>query len=794
MKKQLWLFFFFCIFSFTALAQNGIIRGSVVNKVSNEALPFANVVVQQDLQKFATTDLEGKFEIKGLKPGLYNLEISFVGYKPQVIYEVEVTNSRPAIVQIQMEEDAVKLEDVEITATGFYKPTESPVSYRTVGVNEIKRNPGGNRDISRVLRSLPGVASTVAFRNDVIIRGGSPNENRFFLDGIEVPNINHFATQGASGGPVGLINVDFIREVEFYSGAFPATRGNALSSVIEFNQKDGRDDKLTFNGILGASDLGVTLEGPLGKKTTFVASARRSYLQFLFAALGLPFLPTYNDAQFKVKHKFNEKHQISFIGLGAIDNFELNLDADETPEQRYILNNLPVNEQWNYTVGTKYEKFRDDGKYTFILSRNHLNNTAIKYENNVEEPENLIQDYASQEIENKFRFEDYRNKGRTTFTYGANLESARYTNSTFFRIATPEGAITQDFDSELTFMKYGLFAQASQELASGRLILSLGLRTDFNDYSSKMNNPLEQLSPRFSVSYAFTSAFSINANVGRYYQLPAYTVLGYRNNDNELENKDRTTYIRADHLVAGFELTPNSTTRFTIEGFYKKYNNYPFLLRDSISLANLGSDFGVIGNDPTSSISEGRSYGVEFLAQQKLSKGFYGLVAYTFVRSEFQDKNGEYVPAAWDNRHIVSLTGGKKFKRNWELGLRWLFSGGAPFTPWDVEATVLRDNWDVRGRGIPDYNRLNTERGSVFHQLDVRLDKKYFFNKWSLNVFLDIQNIYAFATQLQENIDVLRDDSGNPLVDPNDPSRYQYQFLMNETGTPLPTLGIIVEL
>ncbi|HQH41927.1 MAG TPA: Plug domain-containing protein, partial [Bacteroidales bacterium] len=215
----------------------------------------------------------------------------------------------------------------------------------------IEKNPGGNRDISRVIQAFPGVASTPAYRNDVIVRGGGPSENRFFLDGVEIPNLNHFATQGASGGPVGIINADLIREVNFYSGAFPASRGNALSSVLEFSTIDGNKEKTKFRGSVGASDLALALDGPLTSNTTYFLSARRSYLQFLFSALGLPFLPTYNDFQFKVRSRPDAKNEILIMGLGSLDNSRLNLNANETEIQRYILGYLPENKQYSYTFG-----------------------------------------------------------------------------------------------------------------------------------------------------------------------------------------------------------------------------------------------------------------------------------------------------------------------------------------------------------------------------------------------------------------------------------------------------------
>ena len=241
-------------------------------------------------------------------------------------------------------------------------------------------------------------------RNDVIVRGGGPSENTFYLDDVEIPNINHFATQGASGGPVGILNVDFIREVNFYSGAFPANRGDALSSVLEFKQKDGNKEKLEVKGTLGASEVALTLDGPIGEKTTFIFSARRSYLQLLFAVLELPFLPTYNDVQFKIKTKLNSKSELTLIGLGALDQFNLNLDANETEDQQYILNYLPVNEQWNYTVGAVYKHYREKSYGTWVISRSYLNNTSYKYQDNIELDSLKTFYYSSTEAENKYRY------------------------------------------------------------------------------------------------------------------------------------------------------------------------------------------------------------------------------------------------------------------------------------------------------------------------------------------------------------------------------------------------------
>lgn len=776
------------------------ISGSVVVKTTNEAIPFAPVIIQGTTTG-ANTDLDGNFTIEGLAPGLYNLECNYVGYKKAVIFEIEVTIARPAVVKFELEEISTETKAVEIVASAVSNVEEAPLSVRTIGTNEIKRNPGGNRDISRAIRSLPGVAAIPTFRNDIIIRGGAANENRFYIDGIEIPNINHFATQGASGGPVGLINVDLIEEVEFYSGAFPAARGNALSSVLEFGFKDARKDKWTSNFVVGTSDLGITVEGPVTPKSGLILSARRSYLQGLFSLLGLPFLPTYNDFNLKWKTNINDKNQITIIGVGAYDQFRLNtaLASDSTDEDFtrnvYLLDNLVINEQWNYSGGIKWDRYSEKGRTSFILSRNALQNDAFKFENNDESLPKTI-DYTSRETENKFRVEHKINsKNGWKFLVGAGAEYAQFSvsNSAFVFNSILDTAIRVNQNASLNLFKYGVFLQSSKTLFKNKVVLSAGLRTDGTDFNENMQNPLNQFSPRLSVKYRFAPQWSFNANTGIYYQLPSYTALGFESN-GVLINTD-AAYIRNVQYVAGLEYDWSARNSIiTVEGFYKDYSNYPISIDKGVSLANLGADFGVIGNEELDFIGLGRAYGAEFLYQQRFYQGFYGILAYTFVRSEFTDINGDYAPSSWDSRHLLSVTGGKQFKKNWEIGGRFAFSGGLPFTPDDVSNSMLISNWSRFGVAITDWSRLNTERFQVFHQLDIRIDKKWFFTKWSLNLFLDIQNVYGRETEVKPILDVQRNAAGAPIVDPNDPTRFLPNSLRNTNGTVLPAIGIIVEL
>ncbi len=796
--KTILLQILFWAFSLNCIAQTATLKGYILDANNNDPIIFANVFVE-GTSVGTNSDENGYYEIS-IEPGIYTIEISYLGYESKLLQETQLVSNRPTTIDVLLEESANQLEEVVVKASAFRKTEESPVSLRNIGITEIKRRPGGNRDISQVVKSLPGVTSTASFRNDLIIRGGSPNENRFYLDDIEIPNINHFATQGSSGGPNGIINVDFIREVDFYSGAFPANRGNALSSVFQFKQKDGRDDRLGFTATVGASDLGITLEGPINDKTTFLFSGRRSYLQFLFRAIGLPFLPKYTDFQTKIKCKLNTKEELYFIGIGAIDDFELNFDANETETQQFLLSNLPVNTQWNYTNGVVYKRYNENGFTSFVLSRNMLNNKTIKYQDNDESSEdNLILDYLSQEIENKFRVERSQRKDDFKIIYGVGTEFVKYNNRTFNRIFTNAGPQEINFASDLNFWKYYGFAQVSRKWMDGRLTLSGGLRLDGNSYSEDMNNPLEQFSPRVSASFAVSPSLSLNANVGRYYQLPAYTILGYQENGRFVNRDNQVKFIKADHYVLGLEWNTSSSARITVEGFYKDYKQYPFLLREMISIANLGGDFGIIGNEPVTSTSEGRTYGTELLVQQRLYKGFYGILAYTLGWSEFEE-DGEFFPTSWDSRHIINLTLGKQFKKNWEVGVNWRFQTGLPRTPFSDDSSLVL-NWDVNNRGLLDYSRLNSERAGAFSQVDLRVDKKWFYEKWNLNLYLDIVNLTASTVDSEILVlDRPLDENNSPIgpgiisnpTDPIQEQRYNLKTLSDNVGTPLPTLGIVI--
>jgi hypothetical protein len=544
--------------------------------------------------------------------------------------------------------------------------------------------------------------------------------------------------------------------------------------------------------------LALTADGPIGDKASVIFSVRRSYLEFLFTVIGLPFLPAYNDAQFKSRIKLDDKNELTFIGIGAIDQFELNLDANETEDQRYILNYLPVNEQWTYTVGAVYKHFRDNAYSTFVVSRNHLKNVAYKYQNNVEAPENLLFDLESDEIETKFRYEDNIRMDNYKLNYGVGSEYAEYNNRTYSQIFINGQPVDLNYNSKLDFFNYNAFGQLSRSFLGKRLDLSLGLRFDGSSYSKDMANPFEQFSPRFSASYGLTEKWFANFSTGRYYQRPPYTTMGYRNNANVLVNKENgLSFIAANHIVAGLEYRPTEESRVTLEGFYKQYENYPFSVADSVAISGKSADFGVFGDEEVTSDARGRAYGLELLVRHNNLWGMNLISSLTLVRSEFEEADGSFVPSAWDNKFLYNLTATRKIGKNWDVGFKWRFVGGAPTTPYDLETSALVSAWDRRNQPYLDYNRFNAERLGSFHQLDVRVDRQFYFDKWSLMLYFDVQNLYNYKADVADKY-VNTDENGNVQIEnpeaPADQQRYVLRRIPSDgQGTVLPTLGVMIE-
>lgn len=749
---------FLLSFLHSGAQSTGSITGVIVDKATQQPVDAASVQID-GLQKGAVSDSLGKFRISNIPVKTYNLIISKVGYKTFRLFNIVINSGNENTFSIELEQEAANLSEVVVKAnkrTVRAATLETPLSVQRLTTEEIKSNPGGNFDISKVIQTLPGVGGGQqggSFRNDIIIRGGAPNENVFYLDGIEVPVINHFQTQGSSGGPQGILNVSFIEDVKLSSSAFDARYDNALSSVFQFKQKNGNPNRFQGNFRLSATEAALTVEGPLSKnkKTTFLASLRRSYLQLLFETLDLPIRPNYWDAQTKITHQINKKTTLTFIGIGAIDEFRFAAPKESTPEKLYTINSNVLVNQWNYTAGIALKRTIPRGFWNIALSRTTFQNDIEKYEDNQNPtPAGKSLDVVSGETETKLRMDVNTNRNNWKISYGASAQLAEYSNTTFNRlrkeIRDGNGALVQpaveiNFNSPLKpFVRLGAFVQAGRRFADNRLGISAGIRTDMNTFTTDGMNGLQTLSPRVSFSYVLADKWTWNSSAGMYYKLAPYTILGFADNNGNLLNKN-AKYLRSNHYTTGFEFLPNDGLRFTLEGFYKQYSNVPVSQRTGISLSNLGTDFTLLGNEAVNTNGKGKAYGIEFFAQKKLTKKFFGILSYTFYRSLYSGADEKMIASSWDNQHLLSVTWGYKFARNWELGLKFRYQGGAPYTPFDEN--LSRINYLSQGVGTLNYAQLNSLRLRGFNSSDVRIDKKWNFKKTTIDLFLDVTNWYV---------------------------------------------------
>ena len=809
MKKL--LFFGLSLLSTCLYAQkNGSIYGTVQDKITEEPLIGATVATE-DGKLATTTDIDGKFTLE-LPVGTYNLKATYIGYNELIKFNVVLTSGNALSVSFDMEPSLEALEEVTVktvkTKSALASDVITPLSVQSLTTEEIRSNPGGNFDVSKVVQALPGVAGTTGsggFRNDIILRGGGPNENVYFLDDIEIPILNHFTTQGSAGGPAGIINISFIEDIKLSTSAFNARFDNTTSGIFEFKQREGNSEKLQGNVRLSASEFAATFDGPAGPKTTYLVSARRSYLAFLFTLLDLPIRPDYWDFQTKISHKLGEKTTLDILGIGAIDFFKFAVPKDATPENVYILRSNNYISQWNYTGGATLKHRLNNGLLSISLSRNHFNNELERFEDNsVKDPATRNFFSTSNEIENKLRVNVKKYKNGLTYSYGGVLQQVGYDNN-FYALIRPEirdenGSLIQPeinntFDTKIGFWKYGAYVQGGKTFKN-QVSLSAGLRTDMNSYTTTGNNPAKTLSPRLSASLPLNPKWRFNATWGMYYKLPIYTVLGFKSNDGAFVNKDNS-YIRSTHYAAGFEFLPKTDLRFTLEGYYKDYGNYPVSVFNNLSLANLGGGFGAIGNEKVVSDGKGRAYGLEFFMQQKLVKRQFVTLSYSFVRSQFGGINTVLFPSAWDNRHLLSFIYGYKFGKNWELGAKYRFAGGSPYTPYDLVAS--QRNYLSIGTGVFDYSRLNSQRLKPFNQLDMRIDKKWNYTNWTLDLFFDVQNVWGAKNESVPNFTFERnaDNSDFATVDglpvKQDGSNAIPLILSEPFGQPTPTLGFIIE-
>ena len=715
------ILFFSFIFAAEISAQDekGIIYGKVRDAVSMQPLIGANILIL-DSNLGAATDPEGNYKIEGIKPGTYRLKISSIGYSTVIKTDVIVNSVKPARLDVELMETTLELSEVTVKDEYFSKNPLEPISTTKFSFEEIRRAPGGFEDVIRALSILPGVAQADAGRNDLIVRGGAPSENLFLVDGIVIPNINHFGTQGAAGGPVSYVNLDYVKSTSFSTGGFPVTYGDRLSSVLSINLKNGRQDRIGGKATVSATQFGLDMEGPINQSSDFIFSVRRSYLDFIFKAAGFAFVPEYYDLLSKVNIKTGVNSNLSFFFLGALDNV---IFFNDTPDKRFDNSRTLGSDQKQYTAAGKYQQIFGTGFLNAALSRNY-----VSYNSNQNDTvQNPIYKNISMEIENSLKSDlTIKVSSENELNIGTEFKLIEF-NSDIYSPAklTSFGDSISAVNSKMNenYFKWGGYLNFNTVMMK-RVIVNLGIR---EDYFSGINDKY-YFSPRFSLSYNLSAINSINFSTGIYYQSPSYLWLTSFNKNL----KD----IRVNQYILGFENRVREDILFKVEGFIKDYSNYPAsLTRPYLILANTGAgytddNFTSLGLDPLVSAGKGLTKGIEFSLQKKLSDlPYYGIMSLTISRSDFTPLDGIKRPGLYDQNVILNVSGGYKFNPEWEGSFKFRFASGNPYTPFNANGR----------QSVLDYN---SRRLRPAHSLDLRVDRRWNFSTWVLITYLDIQNIY----------------------------------------------------
>lgn len=723
-KLLLLLMVLFSINDSFSQSPTGQIKGKVIEANNKLPIPFANVLVVGTTIG-ASTDMNGNFEIKNVPVGIYQLRASVIGYIPLIKNDVMVKPDKNTQVDFELISQVIELENVVIKADYFDRNFLDPVSVRKFSQEELRRSPGGFEDVIRSLSVLPGIAQVDAGRNDLIVRGGAPSENLYVVDGYEIPNINHFGTQGSTGGPISFINLDFVKDVSFSTGGFPVIYGDKISSTLTINLREGDDQKFGGKGTLSATLFGLDLEGPLfNSNSSFIFSARRSYLDFIFKAAGFSFVPEYYDVLSKFDYKIDNTNSISFLFIGAFDNVKFFNDSQENKTNN---SRILGSDQLQYIAGLTYKRVFRNGFMNLRYYRNFTDYNTGQSDSSL----NPIFKNISREEENNFQL-DVVHKFFKNFemNFGTSLKFIEFdadilfpTFITSFRDTLPY----LDFTRSKNSLKGASYINFNYRPFRS-IVSNFGLRFDyFNAINSK-----SYFSPRFSLSYLFNNEITFNFSTGIYRQFPSLIWLVAHEQNKNLKA------INVDQYVLGFDYLLRDDTQLKIETFIKNYSDYPSsTVRPYLVLANTGAgfsgsddNFSSFGLEPLVSEGSGIARGIELSVQKKISEiPLYGIFSLTYSKSDFKALDGITRSSNYDQNWLLNLSGGYRFNMYWELSMKFRFASGRPYTPFD-------DN------GLQNITYLNTKRLKSIHSLDIRVDKRWIFKNWILVTYLDIQNIY----------------------------------------------------
>ena len=704
----------------------GSIHGQVLDAATRQPLAAAAVVVL-DRGLATVTGGDGRFTLGGVQAGLHRVQIVLIGYESAILHDVVVRPDRVTPLSVALDEAAPTVREVvEVTADYFSAEEEASVGTVSFSVEEIRRAPGSAGDVSRMLQVLPSVGMATDQRNDLIVRGGSPGEHLTVVDNIEIPNINHFPTQGASGGVIGLLNTDLIADVSFSAGGFGVEHGDRLSSVMVVTQREGNRSEFDAEISTSMAGAGILLEGPLARgRGSWALSARRSFLELIAGLVGAigtgGAVPRYSDVQGMATVDVGPTHRLQALGLGGFDAIDLSLEDREdsavVSRARQTIGGLNWRWLWSGNGYAETSVARTRADYGVHVTEAGENETRILFDNESREQEVVLRSHWR-----------YRPRAGTALMWGVTARRLSgdfdvFARSDRTRLGTRDEQL--DVGVSLTGHKAGAFASVEQSVGP-RLTATLGGRFDYFTL-----NRQGAWSPRVGLAYDVDARTTLTAAAGVYRQtLPAWLLVQHPDN-RRLDNQ------RANHYVAGVRRRLTPSTLLSVEAYRKDYRGLPFDPDDPTALVVDGfADFRTPAPGRLVGGGRARAHGVEGLIRKKLARNVHGLASYAYAVSRYTDGIGIERDRTFDHRHVASVMVGYRPNDRFEISGRWRYAGGRPYSPFDPVLSAQA------GAGVVRRERINAERHTAYHRLDLRFDHRRHYRSVTLVSFFSVLNVY----------------------------------------------------
>ncbi|MCB0278981.1 MAG: TonB-dependent receptor, partial [Calditrichaeota bacterium] len=734
-----WRFLLILVVISLGFSQQMVISGTVIDRSNKEPLIGVNIeLIGSTLG--TTTDQNGEYRLIIDRLTDLRLRFTYLGYKDILRSDIKVNTAKPVIIDVAMEEDILSSETVTVSAGYFIETKQVQSSKVSLSKEEIRRFPGGFEDVVRTVSTLPGISiNTAQGRNDLLVRGGGPTENLYVINNMEIKNINHFGSQGGSSGSLSFLNLDFVQQVDFSTGGFSAEFGDKMSSVLEIKTEQGRNDRIGSKLTISATQFGFNLEGPISKNGNFIFSARKSYLDLIFKANGLPFVPVYSDFNLIANFNLENNDKIQVLSLLANDRVDLdNSDLENRTFNAALLDNT----QLQLVNGINYRHLLDNGylDLTYNYNYNHYEFAQrdidlIDYFNSdAKENEHVLKAQVYSQLNKnvalKFGAINKWISNSTVSQFADSVLNRSGQRVAYSDLGIPNQLLSESISSNKTAVYLETFWKVNHDLD-----LRFGLR--FDHYANLEKS--DYFSPRLSMRYQLSDGFYWNNSFGFYRQSPS---------DVWLINPANKTLTALSNrmLVSGFDYLLEDDLKLSVESYLKNYDDLPSGIipdvTDYLLITNSGTGYGGRENDFQSfgyltlqSLGFGESYGVEILLQKKYSDTpYYGQFSLSWSKSNYTAANGKSYPGLYDQRYIINLQGGYKLDENWEFSGKFRLFSGIPYTP-----IYVPDQNGGELVNLPEeYLSARLETGS---SLDIRVDRYYYYDAWTLTVFLDIQNV-----------------------------------------------------